>query len=103
MTLDGLAQELATEFGEQYGDLDIADQFQRWTQETYEEVVGQARWFFKNGEENLSPVAGQSVYTLPTTVSEIRTAFINSTPPTRVAYCAVERLIARGENLALAG
>lgn len=104
MTLDQLAQEMATEFGEQYGDLDIADQFQRWTQETYEEVVSDARWFFKNGEETVTPVAGTATYTLPATVSEIRMAYVNTTPrPSRVAYSAVERLLARGENLAEAG
>lgn len=104
MTLDELAQQMATEFGEQYGDLDIADQFQKWVQETYEEVVADARWFFKNSSEEITPVAGTAVYTLPTTVSEIRAAYINSTPkPARVSYSAVERLLARGENLAAPG
>jgi hypothetical protein len=100
MTLDSLAQVMATEFGEQYGDLDIADQFRDWTQEVFEEVVGDARWFFKNGSTDIVPVLGQAVYTLPVGVAEVRTAYIPTTPkPARVAYSSVERLLARGANL----
>jgi hypothetical protein len=106
MTLDGLAQEMATEFGEQYGDLDIADQFKKWTQQAYEEVVANARWLFRNNRVAVTLVAGTSVYTLAATVSQIRAAYLSNAGQTlqqTVAYCTVERLRARGEALGETG
>jgi hypothetical protein len=106
MTLDGLAQEMATEFGEQYGDLDIADQFKKWTQQAYEEVVSSARWLFRNARVAVSLVASTSTYTLAPAVSQIRAAYLSNAGQTtqqRVAYCTVERLRARGEALGEAG
>ena len=102
MTLDQLAGEVATEFGEQYGDLDVSLQFQKWAQESFDAIVAEARWFFKNATADVVPVAGTAVYTLPATVSEVRAAYISTTYG-RVAYSTIERLLARGSNLAEAG
>lgn len=98
MTRDQLAQELATELGEQYGDLDVADQFQKWVDEAYLDIAASARWFWLNALVTVVPVAAQAEYSL-TDTSEVRIITINSDPPGRVAYSTVERLISRGETL----
>lgn len=102
MTLDQLSSEMALEFGEQYSDLDVSMQFQSWTNETINEVYSAARWFFKNVKVQIDPVAGTAEYTLPATVSQVRDVQIPATG-IRIAFAPVERLIARGYNLALAG
>jgi hypothetical protein len=104
-TVDSVASELALEFGEQFQDIDIADQFRRWVQQTYEEIVQLAPWFFKNDDFSIQLEQGVKEYTLPTTVSAIRDFSIYSATdaPTdvrgKLSYTPVERLTARGENL----
>lgn len=102
-TQDDVARDLAREFGEQYGDLDISEQLQAWVQQTYEEIVQTAEWFFKNGEQSVALSNGVHTYTLPATVSRVRDAQLTSPSRARLAYTPVERLVARGEDLAEAG
>lgn len=102
MTLDQLASEMALEFGEAYSDLDVSMQFQAWTNEAINEVYSAARWFFKNQKVQIDPVMNQAEYTLPATVSQVRDVQVPATG-LRIAFAPVERLIARGYNLALPG
>lgn len=101
-TLNQIAEEMALEVGEQYGDLDVADQFQKWAQEAIDEVYSDTRWFFKNAVEDVSPVAGTAEYQLSSTVSEIRDIRIPALT-TRIAYFPIERINARGWSLSEAG
>lgn len=101
-TLNQLAEEMALETGETFGDLDVAEQFRTWAQEAIDEVYADTRWFFKNATENIAPVAGVAEYQLTSTVSEIRDLTIPALTR-RIAYFPVERINARGWSLSEQG
>jgi hypothetical protein len=91
---------MATEFGEEYNDIDISTQHQNWVIEVVEEIITSGRWFFQNDSQDVTLVAGTRVYALDADVSEIRQISYGST---RVAYAPVERLIAHGNSLTTQG
>lgn len=97
-TVDSLASDLATEFGEEYTDIDIATQFQNWVIEVIEEIVTSGRWFFQNDSQTLALVASTRVYSLDADVSEVRQVY-DPTNKVRVAYAPVERLVAHGNGI----
>lgn len=101
-TVDSLASDMATEFGEEYTDIDIATQFQNWVIEVLEEIVTSGRWFFQNDSEDITLVASQRIYSLSADVSEIRQLY-DSTNTARVPYAPVERLVALGKGLLTEG
>jgi hypothetical protein len=119
-TPSDVAEELALEFGEQFSDTDIADQFIRWVKEKYQEIALTSRLFFKNAEHPLTLEPEGSTYSLPASVAEPRVIYLYgsgategaATDPTdigftsvarRVNYMPIERLTARGANLNEAG
>jgi hypothetical protein len=100
MTLGELAEEVAVELGEQYTDSDIAAQYLKWAQQTYEEIVGDGRWVMRNATQGFLTTESVSEYELDSTVSEIRTLYrvpyiFESFAPREIAYLAVESLVAR--------
>lgn len=111
-----VAEELALEFGEQFSDTDIADQYIRWVKEKFQEISLTSRLFFKNAEHALTLTPSTHTYTLNATVAEPRVIYMYgsgaseaaATDPTnigftavkkRVNYMPIERLTARGANL----
>jgi hypothetical protein len=101
-TVADIAQEMADEFGEEYTDDDVKNQFVIWVTETIEEIVTSGRWFFQNSSEDVTLVAGVKDYSLSSAVSEVRDIRSPGTKK-RIAYIPVERLIARAKDLSLAG
>lgn len=97
-TVDDVASDIATEFGEEFSDLDIKEQFRTWVSEVFEEVYASGRWFFQNDSQNITLVASTKDYSLDTDVAEVRDVR-NPTSNARVEYAPVERLIARGKDL----
>lgn len=106
MTLNDLAQRVATEFGEQYGDPEIAEQYRTWAQETLDEIALDSRWMFRNASIEVVPVIGQAEYTLDVTIDEVKAVYLTQSGVARpgiVAYHPKERLLARGLNPTDAG
>ncbi len=101
-TVADIAQEMADEFGEEYTDDDVKNQFVIWVIETVEEIVTSGRWFFQNSSEDVTLVIAQKDYSLTAAVSEVRDIRSPGTKK-RIAYIPVERLIARAKDLDLAG
>lgn len=101
-TVDDVAGDIATEFGEEFSDIDIKAQFRLWVIEVFEEVYASGRWFFQNDEQDISLVASQKAYSLDADVSEVRD-IRDPNDNVRVEYAPVERLIARGKDLLLEG
>jgi hypothetical protein len=93
---------MADEFGEEYSDLDISEQFKNWVLEVIDEIVTSGRWFFQNGTANITLVASQKNYNLAATIASIRD-MRDPVNNSRVAYVPVERLIARGYDLDATG
>jgi len=102
ITLDNFANEMATEFGEQYSNPDVALLFQRWTQEVFGEIVSSGRWASQNGFQSVTFTPGTASYTLDAEVSEVKTV-TDLTAAAEIAYFEVERLISRGEDLTASG
>ncbi len=101
-TVDDVASDIATEFGEEFSDLDIKAQFRLWVSEVFEEVFASGRWFFQNDSQSISLSAGVKDYALDADVAEVRD-IRDPNDNVRVEYAPVERLIARGKDLLLAG
>jgi len=101
-TVDDVASDIATEFGEEFSDLDIKEQFRTWVGEVFEEVFASGRWFFQNDSQNVTLVASTKDYSMDTDVAEVRD-MRDPNDNIRVEYAPVERLIARGKDLLLEG
>ncbi len=101
-TVDDVAADIATEFGEEFSDLDIKEQFRTWVGEIFEEVYASGRWFFQNDSQDVTLVLSQKDYSLNATVAEVRDVR-DPDDNVRVEYAPVERLIARGKDLLIAG
>jgi hypothetical protein len=72
MTLGTLAEELATEMGEPYSDLDVSRIFEQWVSEAIEELYHAEQWEFSTGTTSFVSVAGTATYTMGTTVGSVR-------------------------------
>lgn len=72
ITLDTLADELATEAGEQYSNVLVASQFQKWVKEGYFRVIGNARFLWQNESYDVVLSSGVSEYTLSPEVAEVK-------------------------------
>ncbi len=101
-TVDDVAADIATEFGEEFSDLDIKAQFRTWVSEVFEEVYASGRWFFQNDTQNVTLSDGVKDYSMDTDVAEVRD-MRDPNDNVRVEYAPVERLIARGKDLLLEG
>jgi hypothetical protein len=101
-TVNALAQELATEFGEEYTDQDVADLYRSWVKEIVRRVIGSGRWFTQNTTDNVTTIASTSTYSLDPTTGEVKSVRIPSLDQV-VIYTPVERLIAKEKNLELTG
>ena len=101
-TVDTLANEVADEFGEEYTDLDVAEQFKSWVKEHVRRVYSAARWFAGNAVETVTLVNAQAVYSLSATASEIKSVR-KPVGNTKLSYTSVERLIARDKDLESTG
>jgi hypothetical protein len=100
MTKNQLAQELAIEAGEQFDDIDVKAQFEDWVQQAVDGIISVSPWFFNNTVETFSTVASTATYTLGASTSSIRDIAMGTT---HIVYAPIERLIARGKDLTLAG
>jgi hypothetical protein len=101
-TVNALAQELATEFGEEYTDQDVADLYRTWVKEIVRRVIGTGRWFTQNTTDSVVTVASTPAYSLAATTGEVKSIRIPATDDV-VIYTPVERLIAKDKNLELTG
>jgi hypothetical protein len=101
-TVDTLANEVADEFGEEYTDLDVAEQFKSWVKEHVRRVYSAARWFAGNAVETVTLANAQAVYSLSATASEIKSVR-KPVGNTKLSYTSVERLIARDKDLESTG
>jgi hypothetical protein len=101
-TVNALAQEIATEFGEEYTDQDVADQFRTWVKEVVRRVIASGRWFSQNAVDDITTVASTAVYTLDSTTSEVKAIRLTATDKP-IIYTPVERLIAKDYNLETTG
>lgn len=101
-TVNALAQEIATEFGEEYTDQDVADQFRTWVKEVVRRVIGSGRWFSQNTTDDITTVASTATYSMDTTTGEIKAMRLTATDAP-ILYTPVERLIARDYNLEATG
>jgi hypothetical protein len=101
-TVDDVASDIATEFGEEFSDIDIKAQFRTWVSEVFEEVYASGRWFFQNDSQDVTLVADQKDYSLDSDVAEVRD-IRDPNDNVRVEYAPVERLIARGKDLLITG
>lgn len=97
-TVDTLANEMATEMGEEYADLDVADQYLTWVKEVVRKVYAAGRWASANNVETITMATGTASYTLDSTTSEVKSVRIPSTG-SKVIYSTVERLIAKDKDL----
>jgi len=100
MTKNQLAQELAIEAGEQFDDIDVKSQFEDWVQQAVDGIISVSPWFFNNVVETFATANGTATYTLGASTSSIRDIAIGTT---HIVYAPIERLIARGKDLSLAG
>lgn len=105
-----LAQDLAVEAGEQYDDIDIKEQFEEWVQWAVDEVYAGSPWFFRNASGDITTANGTKVYTLGSTVAQVRDMVVTGVPAGQesidgrhIVYAPVERLIAHGNDLDEAG
>jgi hypothetical protein len=101
-TVDDVASDIATEFGEEFSDLDIKEQFRTWVSEVFEEVYASGRWFFQNDTQDITLSDGVKDYSMNADVAEVRD-MRDPNDNVRVEYVPVERLIARGKDLLLEG
>ncbi len=101
-TVDDVAADVATEFGEEFSDLDIKEQFRTWVSEVFEEVYASGRWFFQNDTQSVTLIDGTKDYSMDTDVAEVRD-MRDPNDNVRVEYAPVERLIARGKDLLITG
>ncbi|MHA2242987.1 MAG: phage adaptor protein [Candidatus Thorarchaeota archaeon] len=101
-TVNALAQEIATEFGEEYTDQDVADQFRTWVKEVVRRVIASGRWFSQNAVDDITTVASTATYTLDSTTSEVKAIRLTATDKP-IIYTPVERLIAKDYNLETTG
>ena len=102
MTLSDLASEVSVEFGEDYTDTDVADQYVAWGNESYQEIIGSGRWYLSNKEETFTLSNGVSVYSMPVGVAEI-VQLSNKSTNLPISYIPMERLVARKKNLDASG
>ncbi len=98
ITVDTLANEIADEFGEEYTDLDVAEQFKSWVKEHVRRVYSAARWFAGNAVETISLADATATYSLSSTASEVK-SIRKPVGNTKLSYTTVERLIARDKDL----
>jgi hypothetical protein len=101
-TVNALAQEVATEFGEEWTDQDIADQFRTWVKEVVRRVITSGRWFSQNAIDDITTVASTATHTLDATTSEVKAMRLTATDKP-IIYTPVERLIAKDYNLETTG
>jgi hypothetical protein len=101
-TVDTLANEVADEFGEEYTDLDVAEQFKSWVKEHVRRVYSAARWFAGNAVETITLSNATSVYSLSSTASEIKSVRA-PVGNKKLSYTSVERMIARDKDLESTG
>lgn len=102
ITVDTLANEIADEFGEEYTDLDVAEQFKSWVKEVVRQVYSSARWFSGNNVETITLADGTAAYSLSSTASEVK-SIREPAGNTKLSYTTVERLIARDKDLESSG
>ena len=102
ITVTTLANELATEMGEEYNDLDVSEQYITWVKEVVRQVYAAGRWSSANAVETVSLATDTPSYTLASTTSEVKSVRIPSTDAV-VVYTPVERLISRGKDLESSG
>ena len=72
MTVGQLAEEVATEMGESYGNPDVALQFERWVADVTGELWDSAEWLFTLGSDQIDAAPGTTTYDLLHTVSAVR-------------------------------
>lgn len=100
--VETIAQEVATELGEQFSDVATREQYVDWTKESYTEIVASGWFFTQNTVEDITLAAGTKNYTLPATVSEIR-VLEDPTNFRVISPAPVNQLLERGLNLAATG
>ena len=97
-TVNTLANEMATEMGEEFADLDVAEQFLTWVKEVVRKVYAAGRWASANNVETITMANGTASYTLNSSTSEVKSVRI-PTSGTKIIYSSVERLIAKDKDL----
>jgi hypothetical protein len=97
-TVGGLAEELATELGEAYGDQDVNFQFRRWVAEGVAEICEFAEWFFTLATSTIVTVAGTSTYALPADCGSIR-YLVDSSTGDRLSGVRADDLLRGGHRL----
>ena len=101
-TVETLAQEVAQELGETFSHVATREQYIDWVIEAYTEIVASGWFFTQNKVETITLVAGTREYTLPATVSEIKT-LEDPTSYRVISPAPVSMLLERGKNLAETG
>lgn len=100
--VSSLAEELATEAGQQYGDYDTARQFDAWVGESVETITGAEKWPFLQGAVELSTSIDARTYELGETHGDI-TLIQKQDDARTLTYMAREDLVRRGVNLLESG
>jgi hypothetical protein len=101
-TVSSLAEELATEAGEQYGDYDITRQFDAWVSEVAETITGAEKWPFLMGLVELLTSADARTYELGSSQGDI-TAIQKQDESRTLEYLSREDLLRRGVDLLSTG
>lgn len=78
-TVAELAEKVATELGEPYGNPDVALQFERWVIEVTGELWDSEEWYFTLGSYTLEAENGVARYTLPADIGAVRLVVETST------------------------
>lgn len=71
-TVAQIAEEVATELGEAYGNPDIALQFERWVADATAEFWDSEEWLFTMGAYTLPAIQGEPSTILPAEVGAVR-------------------------------
>ena len=102
MTVGQLAEEIATELGEPYGDPDVGLQFERWVSETIADIYGLEEWIFAMGAVDLELEQGGSTYDLDAEVGTVR-ALVDKSTGEPLEGTTRETLIRRCADLSESG
>lgn len=101
-TVASIAEEVATELGEGYGDPDVGSQFDNWVIQAIGELFDTAEWSFALTSTTFPSVAGTAQYDLSTTIATVRSA-VDGTDGVALLGTTLESLLLGGTDLTDSG
>lgn len=102
MTVEQLAEEIATEQGESYADQDVRLQMIGWVKEVVDDVIHYCEWTFRYATQALVSSPGVATYPLLPDTTAVR-AVSDDASGLPVSFVDLSALVSRGISLTATG